>query len=326
MLVEAIRINLWTSWRYYAQLSLGFIGPPPPEPPPTAAATDFYSYHFGILQVIAAGNTRTTVATPCNNYNGICVSGTEDKNTLGIGDDAVWIEEGSSCPHPSGSGTVLCGSSFGPTTNGRQKPDLAAPAQNIVSLTQAGGQAEVDGTSVAAPHIMGLVAGMIERDSSLSSSVRRGILTSAAAGDTGPSGSDLEWNTNWGWGYPRGDRAVLNIGNGWYRTGTIGHLDVDDYNLPAVDNGDMLTVSLNWLRQVNSNGDYLPPNNLAVCIIDSTSRSWCSNANLDHNEVVAVCVDGSHTYKVRVVGVDVSGVEPYGLGFDKRDFEAHCVG
>lgn len=82
------------------------------------------------------------------------------------------------------SGVVTSFSSAGPTAFGHQlKPDLAAPGGQILSstLTGAGGPFAVfDGTSMAAPHVSGAAALLLERHPGWSPAQVRSALTSTA--------------------------------------------------------------------------------------------------------------------------------------------------
>lgn len=120
----------------------------------------------GVIVVLAAGNEGFAVLQT--------MDGALDANMdLSIGDPANLddaIAVGSvhkESPHTYG---VSYFSSRGPTADGRQKPDLVAPGERIMSCRHDFGAGnttlrdlyvEMSGTSMAAPHVSGLVAGFL---------------------------------------------------------------------------------------------------------------------------------------------------------------------
>jgi subtilisin family serine protease len=120
----------------------------------------------GVLVVLAAGNEGFAVLQT--------LDGTVDANMdLSIGDPAN-LEEAIAVgsihkqnPHTYG---ISYFSSRGPTADGRQKPDLVAPGERILSCRHrfaAGAQTakdlyvEMSGTSMAAPHVSGVLAAFL---------------------------------------------------------------------------------------------------------------------------------------------------------------------
>lgn len=95
----------------------------------------------GVVVAVAAGNGGPflgSVSTPGDSRLGITVGATDVFRQL-----MDW-------------------SSRGPTADGRAKPDLVAPGQNITSSVPGGGWEAWSGTSMSAPHVAGLAALLLQ--------------------------------------------------------------------------------------------------------------------------------------------------------------------
>jgi serine protease AprX len=123
----------------------------------------------GVVVVAAAGNLGYhSFETKDGSYEGYTAfSITDPGNADGV------ITVGAThrfWPHTYG---VSFFSSRGPTGDGRMKPDLVAPGERIQSCLPDGGWGEMDGTSMAAPHVSGAAAMLMGRYSELVGQPRR---------------------------------------------------------------------------------------------------------------------------------------------------------
>ena len=112
----------------------------------------------GVTVVAAAGNEGCIVYNARHGTNLVEVEGFQLSSITDPGNADSVITVGSTHrfePHTYG---VSFFSSRGPTGDGRQKPDLLAPGEKIVSTAPGGVSLRLDGTSMAAPHVSGAAA------------------------------------------------------------------------------------------------------------------------------------------------------------------------
>ena len=121
----------------------------------------------GIVVVAAAGNSG---------YGGDGIAAAGDYRDISITDpgnaeDVITVGATHRyMPHKYG---VSYFSSRGPTGDGRMKPDLVAPGEQITSTIPNDNFVTLDGTSMAAPHVSGAAALLMARHSELMGSPRR---------------------------------------------------------------------------------------------------------------------------------------------------------
>lgn len=165
---------------------------------------DYYAYQYGVIFVNPAGNENTYVAIFGDAYNGITTGGlrlTDPNNPF----DYRW------------AGLV---SGSGPTTDGRRKPDIMAPAQSQIVPTSSSDTAwttigSTGGeTSWAEPHAAGVAALLLERADTTpgpndnSSVVIKAVIVNSTmpniqdktGAETNPADSNNTWNEDRGYG------------------------------------------------------------------------------------------------------------------------------
>jgi uncharacterized repeat protein (TIGR01451 family) len=141
----------------------------------------------GIVPVFSAGNygpREATVSSPASLPTNLAVGATD-------GDDQI--------AHFS---------SRGPSPWGEIKPEVVAPGVSIVSALPGGGLGIKEGTSMAAPHVAGVIALMLEANLTLTNEAIKAILTETAL----PLGSGHP-NNDYGWGLVNAYAAVARAGD-----------------------------------------------------------------------------------------------------------------
>ena len=124
----------------------------------------------GVTVVAAAGNSgRARYLTPM----GYPDDGFRTVSITDPGNADSVITVGSTHRRDAHTYGVSYFSSRGPTGDGRLKPDLVAPGEKIVSTAPDDGEEQLDGTSMAAPHVSGAAALIMARHSELINQPRR---------------------------------------------------------------------------------------------------------------------------------------------------------
>ena len=210
---------------------------------------DYLVRAYDFTAVVSAGNTTgasgaINVATPAKGWNVIAVGDVDDKN------NAAWSDD-----------DVSSTSSYANPATGAEKPEAAAPGTNINTVA---GQAS--GTSFAAPHVAGLAALLMQRNTSLKdfpSAVKAIIMASAVHNTEGSQrlsdrdgagavdAAFADWIAQ-----TQGGAGTCNAPCWWY-------IVTNDSNLPEPGNlyryfnanrGERIRVAISWLSAASADG------------------------------------------------------------------------
>lgn len=175
---------------------------------PNAAPVDLHCW-------IERGTATPRFTSNASNSHTISVPGTA-RHVISIGnyaDQSFTFPDGST----TASGTLDSSSSRGPTRDGRQKPEVSAPGVNIISAKGAANAGcccdccytiyhGMTGTSMAAPHVAGVVALMLQLTPRLTNQEIRDALAQSARLPDPAQG--VPPDNNWGAGMVDANAAV----------------------------------------------------------------------------------------------------------------------
>jgi len=160
---------------------------------------------LGILAVFAAGNSGPgpeTTDTP-SNYPMVTCVGAVDRD----GQVTEFSARGNAPdmePWSDPASWVLADWNF-------RKPDLTAPGADIRSCVPGGGFRRLSGTSMAAPHVAGVAALLLQKDASLSP--RDLMLTMIQTANSGTGESGNKYDAAYGWGCVDAWEALRSLDN-----------------------------------------------------------------------------------------------------------------
>jgi len=143
-----------------------------------------------------------------------------------------------------GNKAITYFSNYGPTADGRLKPDISALGSSVLSLDLGGGTAIMNGTSMATPAITGTLALLIERYRSQhvdspSPALLKSILLNTAV-DLGNPGPDFTY----GYGIPDAVEAVSTIDQGRFTADSARAGDAMTYTVTVPSGAAALRVML----------------------------------------------------------------------------------
>lgn len=238
------------------------------------------------------------------------------------------------------AGAMTSYSSWGPTNDGRIKPDLVTKGQGIFSTYISGTYTVMNGTSMAAPVVSGAITLLIERyravtgGSSPSPQLIRALLAETAV-DLGNPGPDFVY----GWGLLDTHAAVTMIdvdgGSGRrFVADSVSNAATRRYSL-QINDGTPLKITLAWtdppasagaasalvndldLRLIAPNGAVYHPFSLAGTR-DPAAHATAGGPNtVDNIEQVLVPSPAAGTWQIEVRGSKVQGSQAFALVSNK---------
>lgn len=211
-------------------------------------------------------------------------------------------------------------SSIGPTGDGRMKPDVVAPGCfiNSTDYQNDGGYREMCGTSMATPHVTGMVTTLLDHYDWLVDHPDRvkAIVTSNAIvyegdgnniGSTYGHGKIDSYSTHW----------LRNNENGWTAGNFHGEVDEDRYvfsDIQVPNDANMLGIVLTWVEPAASaNDDHAVINNLDLWVDRGANEDQCqegeysSRTDYDNKEYFYMDNPPGGTYRIKVCPIQIDG-------------------
>ena len=297
---------------------------------------DYYAYAYNTVFANAAGNENTIIAVFGDAYNGITTGG------LIVTEPDVYNKVGSA----SGSG---------PTSDGRRKPDLTAPAQNqtVPSTPSDTSWHEWTGTqgvtSLSGPHTAGVAALLLglADDSSEPNDGHNEVIKAVIVNSTFPNIKDKSgnltdpadpnntWHPDRGYGRLDALRAyqLLNTAaisedvettqeKGWAYTTMTKNYEEDSYLIYGEKN-ERLVLTVTWNRLITEsapgvyNEEAAPKFNIDVTIKDPNNETIFNETDTLNNLIkVDLLLAGDGVYEVVLKNTTNKKNRSYALAFE----------
>ncbi|MDZ4759348.1 MAG: S8 family serine peptidase [Bacteroidota bacterium] len=191
------------------------------------------NYYPNYLHVFAAGNAQSN----CGNggYGTIPSGWNSSKNVVTVG--AV-----------SYIGTMSTFSSFGPTRDGRLKPDICADGVGVYStLPNNNYQGGWNGTSMATPGVTGTAAQLVEYYKSIYNTNPDAILMKGILCNTADDAGAAHVDFKFGYGNINAIKAYQCIHDSLWTSDTISNGNIQTYNIYVDSNMVQFRAMLNWM-------------------------------------------------------------------------------
>lgn len=267
---------------------------------------DHIAMNHDVHIVKSAGNEEYThyITSPGMAYNIVTVGASDDNDTYtNYDDDTIWIN-----------------SSYSENSGLAYKPDLVAPGTDIVFSNDTGfsGIPYIgSGTSYAAPHVVGVMAQLIQKNPNLAikQAEMKAIITAGLSKTTFSNSTTLE--TIYAPAlYEKHGAGLLNAQESYNVVNSsasyTGHLYADNetYTRTLFASATRVRVSLTWLkRNIFSSGSghetgtpdiQTPLTNLDLYIKSSGTIIASSRSSSNNLEIVDIYVPGSTTLTIEV--------------------------